>query len=343
MSFIEVKNADIKGNDCCYFPDKSVEELKDICNFIQEAVGFNHLGYIKFTAASLHTVKNINFFVNEEKYNKNLDRKLQVAQNNIKRDITFVSTTCKRLNLFIKTMDSFLQFCQDIHIIDKWLCIDDNSSESDRMIMKEKYPFFEFIFKTPEQKGHAKSLNIMLEQVKTRHILLLEDDWLSSKPFYIEPYIDFLKENSYDQILFKQFYENFFPQIKIINNTSVFEYKYSPFHSGKNKLEKTYRNSYDIYEEEFEVYKKYPDPREKGFYYPGFSLNPGIFVLDKIRENNFTFKEDKSYNDSTELYFSFQCLDKNMKIAFSHIDIHHIGHGNSAYVLNDTKRSYDYV
>ena len=32
-----------------------------------------------------------------------------------------------------------------------------------------------------------------------------------------------------------------------------------------------------------------------------------------------------------------------MKIAFSHIDINHIGGGNSAYVLNDTKRSYDYV
>ena len=343
MSFTEVKNSDIIGSDYCRFLNKSVEELKDICNSIQEAVGFNDLGFIKTSAGCLTSVQNVNFYINEEKHNKILDRKIKIAQNIIKRDITFVSTTCKRLNLFIKTMDSFLHFCQDIHIIDKWLCIDDNSSEEDRIVMKEKYPFFEFILKTPEERGHAKSLNIMLEQVKTTHILLLEDDWLSSKPFHIEPYIDFLKENSYDQILFKKFYENFFPQIKTINNEPVFEYKYSPFHPGKNTLEINYKNSYERYEEEFEVYKRYPDPREKGFYYPGFSLNPGIFVLDKIRENNFTFKEDKSYNDSAELYFSFQCLDKNMKIAFSHIDIHHIGGGNSAYVLNDTKRSYDFV
>ena len=343
MSFIEVKNADIIGSDYCHFPNKSVEELKTICNSIQEAVGFNHLGYIKTTAVSLKTVKNIDFYFNEEKHKESLDRKIQVAQNNIKRDITFVSTTCKRLNLFIKTMDSFLHFCRDIHIIDRWLCIDDNSSEEDRRVMKERYPFFEFILKTPEERGHAKSLNIMLEQVKTRHILLLEDDWLSSKPFYIEPYIDFLKENSYDQILFKKFWENFHPQVKTINNTPVFEYKYSPYHPAKNTLEINYKNSYERYEKEFDVYTKYPDASQIGFYYPGFSLNPGIFVLDKIRENNFTFKEDKSYNDSAELYFSFQCLDKNMKIAFSHIDIEHIGGGNSAYVLNDTKRSYDYV
>ena len=127
MSFTEVNNADIKGNDCCYFPNKTIEELKELCNSIQEAVGFNSLGYIKFTAASLHPVKNINFFVNEEKYKKHLDRKIQIAQNNVKRDITFVSTTCKRLDLFIITMDSFLNFCKDIYIIDRWLCIDDNS------------------------------------------------------------------------------------------------------------------------------------------------------------------------------------------------------------------------
>ena len=111
MSFIEVKNADIIGSDYCYFPNKSVEELKTICNSIQEAVGFNHLGYIKTTAVSLKTVKNIDFYFNEEKHKESLDRKIQVAQNNIKRDITFVSTTCKRLDLFIKTMDSFLYFC----------------------------------------------------------------------------------------------------------------------------------------------------------------------------------------------------------------------------------------
>jgi hypothetical protein len=343
MSYTQIKNSDVIGNDYKFFPNKTIDELKVICDSIQEAVGFNSLGYIKTSGIPFKDINNIDFYLNKEKYSSIIERTKQVAHNNIKKDITFVTTTCKRVDLFIRTMDSFLTFCKDIHVIDKWLCIDDNSSEEDREIMKEKYPFFDFVLKTESEKGHAKSLNIMLDRVKTRHIFLLEDDWQSSKPFFIESYIDFLKENSYDQILFKHFWENFHTQIKIINNTPVCEYKYSPYHPDKNRLEQNYKNSYNKYETEFDIYSKFPDQTLPGFYYPGFSLNPGIFVLDKIRENHLTFQEDKSYNDSAELYFSFQCLINNMKISFSHIGIDHIGGGNSAYVLNDNKRAYDYV
>ena len=38
----------------------------------------------------------------------------------------------------------------------------------------------------------------------------------------------------------------------------VFEYKYSPYHPAKNTLEINYKNSYERYEKEFDVYTKYP-------------------------------------------------------------------------------------
>ena len=42
--------------------------------------------------------------------------------------ITFTITSCKRFDLFEKTMNSFLNCCIDIERIDKWLCVDQNTT-----------------------------------------------------------------------------------------------------------------------------------------------------------------------------------------------------------------------
>ncbi len=43
-------------------------------------------------------------------------------------NITFTMTTCKRLDLFVPTMNSFLRCCTDRHLISRWIIVDDNSS-----------------------------------------------------------------------------------------------------------------------------------------------------------------------------------------------------------------------
>lgn len=93
--------------------------------------------------------------------------------------ITFSITTCKRLHLFERTMNSFIECCkEDIWRIGRWICVDDNSSDEDRSIMKEKYPFFEFFFKGPNEKGHPQSMNIIRnEALKLPYLLHMEDDW----------------------------------------------------------------------------------------------------------------------------------------------------------------------
>ena len=53
----------------------------------------------------------------------------------------------ERFDLFEKTMNSFINCCLDLHMIDKWIVVDDNSSEVDRIKMKKLYPFIEFILK----------------------------------------------------------------------------------------------------------------------------------------------------------------------------------------------------
>ncbi len=81
------------------------------------------------------------------------------------RSVSFTITSCRRLDLFEKTVNSFLNCCSDLDRIDRWVCIDDGSPSEDRQRMKERYPFFEFIWKTPEQKGHAHSMNRLLETI----------------------------------------------------------------------------------------------------------------------------------------------------------------------------------
>ena len=80
------------------------------------------------------------------KYNKEIVNSIINRPKSDLPRITLSITTCKRFDLFEKTMNSLLQ-CLDIEMIDNWLCVDDNSSEDDKRKMKELYPFFTFIFK----------------------------------------------------------------------------------------------------------------------------------------------------------------------------------------------------
>ncbi len=117
--------------------------------------------------------------------------------------ITFTITTCKRMDLFVPTMNSFLNCCTDLHLISEWICVDDNSSEEDRKRMQKMYPFFRFIFKTPEEKGHPRSMNILRKEVKTPFIFHMEDDWkfVAKKP-YITMCLNVLSANpKYSQCL----------------------------------------------------------------------------------------------------------------------------------------------
>lgn len=91
--------------------------------------------------------------------------------------ITFSITTCKRYDLFERTMNSFLNCEQDLSLIDRWICVDDNSSEEDRIKMKKNFPFFEFFFKSEKDKGHCRSMNIIQKEAKTPFLFHMEDDW----------------------------------------------------------------------------------------------------------------------------------------------------------------------
>ena len=110
----------------------------------------------------------------------------RAAADRVSNDITLTITSCRRFDLFTQSVNSFLNCCLDLDRIDRWICVDDGSSEADREQMQALYPFFEFIHKDRANKGHARSMNLILEQISTPYWLHLEDDWLFFAP---EPYI----------------------------------------------------------------------------------------------------------------------------------------------------------
>lgn len=116
-------------------------------------------------------------------------------------------TTCKRYDLFQITVNSLLK-CIDCINIDKWIVVDDNSSQEDRTLMKEKYPFIEFIFKTEEQKGHPISMNIIYDLIQgyTYWVYMKDDFYFFDQKPYVETAKKILMDNVVQQVLFNRNY-----------------------------------------------------------------------------------------------------------------------------------------
>lgn len=200
--------------------------------------------------------------------------------------VTFSTTTCRRLDLFVKSMDAFLENCIDKYLISRWICVDDNSSEEDRNIMKEKYPFFEFVWKDDTNKGHPESLQIITSMVDTPYLIHIEDDrMLVDKRRYISDMVDVLDSNdNIGQIAFNRNYsETLNDNIKggilkkTPNNVFYYEHEYCPTEDDKKQF-----------------------IEKHGFasncnYYPHFTLSPSMIKtkifkqLEFIKERWFEF------------------------------------------------------
>ena len=140
-------------------------------------------------------------------YNREVVNRILTKQPSESPLVTLSVTACKRFDLFQKTMNSVLN-CFDINMIDEWICVDDNSNETDRTHMKNLYPFFKFIWKDSSNKGHPRSMNIIRNEVKTPFLFHLEDDWkFFVRKNYIKDAIEILNTNhKYGQCLINKNY-----------------------------------------------------------------------------------------------------------------------------------------
>ena len=209
--------------------------------------------------------------------------------------VTFSMTTCKRFDLFYRTMTSFVNCMLDRDMIKEWYIIDDHSSDEDINNMKTLFPFLTIIRKESSQKGHPQSMNIIRNLVKTPYLLHMEDDWVFFKPdHYIRKSLDVLSTNKkYGQCLFNINYAEL-PTDKIAGGV----------------FKKT-ENQQSYYEHEYysTIPAKYSG-QSTCVYWPQFSLRPSItktVVFQDIGEFNTTvshFEMEYAYRYIAQDYIS---------------------------------------
>ncbi len=92
--------------------------------------------------------------------------------------VTFTMTSGRRIDLFRRTMRSFLANCLDKDLIASWVVCDDRSSAEDIAAMKRENPMLQ-VAQSP-RPGQAASLNYLYHDcglIPTDFVVHWEDDW----------------------------------------------------------------------------------------------------------------------------------------------------------------------
>ena len=243
-----------------------------------------------------------------------------VNRNTTKPRVMLTMTTCKRLDLFLKTVNSILNVWTDAHSIDAFFCVDDNSSEEDRQIMRTEFPFFEYYMKTPAERGHKESMNIIwniLRQRQPTYWIHLEDDWMFFHPgSFVERGIAILEGHKNDLVRQVVFNRNYGVVYNDLERTGGFQ------QADKSILHELNPNL----------------PGRHSGYWPHYSLQPSISRTETI----LTLGDYTTSHRFFERGYADKYAAAGFKTAFfDSIHSVHIGkqhwekEGKNAYALNE--------
>jgi len=228
-------------------------------------------------------------------------------------------TSCKRLDLFRETVNSILNHWTDADQIDYWFCVDDNSNKADRQTMKKLYPWFNFYLKTPEEKGHRESMNIIwnkLNELKPRYWIHMEDDFLFHvKRPYVQDSIRFLEsQTQIKQVLFNREYSETIQDINIRGCT--------PLVPG-----------FVLHE-----YSKEKFPYMNCHYWPHYSFRPSMVDVQTI----LSLGNYDSPNTFFEMDYAMKWMESGYKSAFfDMVCCRHIGRLTTDPKNKEIKNAYD--
>ena len=258
-------------------------------------------------------------------------RNFTVLRNRISPRVIITFTTCKRLDLFQQTVNSILNMWSDIHKVDYWFCVDDNSSETDREQMKTLYPWIDYYMKGSSEKGHRPSMKIIwnkLNELRPDYWIHMEDDFLFHTPgSYIDKATQMMtdaRNSGYNvrQILYNRNYGETIQDYKIQGHRMLRRMRHEvALHQHKHVGEDVgYKNCH---------------------YWPHYSFRPSIIDVDAILTvGNY---------DTPNQFFEMDYANKWTQLGFlsgfyNHITNRHIGRLTSerndktqpnAYELND--------
>ncbi len=252
-------------------------------------------------------------------------------------DILLTMTTCKRFDLFCKTIDSLLYAFQDLWMDVKELVVfDDNSSECDKIKMQSRYPWIKYIFKGPDDRGHARSLNMIRDYARDsecKYIVHIEDDFLffDRDPTVFFRMRDILEERGIGQVMFNLNYTEV--------QRDMMETVGGEFAETANGTQYV-KHEYVKTDQEIKAFtdKWHHLGWSSSNYWPHFSLRPFMMKVEVLVNRLPTFTEEKSVH--FEMVQGYQFVELGYKTAFipdvKHLHIGKLTHetGKNAYQLN---------
>lgn len=241
--------------------------------------------------------------------------------------VTATITSCRRPELLAQMLDSLRAHCQDLERVANWLCVDDGTEDADLRRLEARFPFVQFVCKKASERGHASSINRILEDATGRFVLHLEDDWQFTRDFELGPLIDIMATGQWQQIAL----------VPRPSSTPVLHpslqlrrCRYNPAHPDKPAH-----------------YQEYDARRDggagvgvdDGFWWPGFTLNPSLMDADFFRATVGEVDTDIG-DDLFEYDYALRAMEAGAQILCIDLGVVHRG-AVSAYTLNERPRAWD--
>lgn len=104
----------------------------------------------------------------------------ELSSNNADGDITWTCTFNGRIDAFFEALESFVAACKPATLrrIRDWIVIADGGASTEhRVAIMRRVPWVTLICKGPSMHGHARSLNMLTQLVRTKWWVQWEDDW----------------------------------------------------------------------------------------------------------------------------------------------------------------------
>jgi len=174
--YVFYPSKDSMGHDIKYVGDKTVEELKAICDEDPSCLAFNTLGYFKHTIVDesdyislpSYDGKLHGLYVNMKHWQNMLDGVSDKIMGK-KLPVAFVIKHTENIERFKTVMNRFMYHCRDIEVISTWICINmDVDCEAETEI-KNSYPFMQFIVQDPD-------IDAILQHTGTKYVVGIDND-----------------------------------------------------------------------------------------------------------------------------------------------------------------------
>ena len=150
----------------------------------------------------------------------------------LKKEISFVLTSCGRPDLLEQTIDSFLKF--NTYPITEYLIIDDSTNPElfNELVKKYNYLGIKWFFNY-ERNGQIKSLDKLYSNIKTEYIFHCEDDWVFTDYSFIEKSFKILEDdNTIIMVSLRDHNDTMGHPIIILDNLDFDLLEYKNYHYG---------------------------------------------------------------------------------------------------------------